>query len=65
MAKDKSLNYRKLNQELDDILGDLESGGFDIDEALKNYERGLAIVKQLEQYLKQAENKITKIKLSS
>lgn len=57
----KSINYKKLNVELEDILNKLQSGELDIDEAIKHYERGQMIVKQLQTYLKTAENKITKV----
>lgn len=58
----KDLNYRQLSAELDEILQNLESADLDIDEALKKYQRGMEIVQQLEDYLKTAENKVTKIK---
>lgn len=61
-AKEKS--YRALNDELDKILQDLEDAELDIEDALKLYERGMTIVKELEVYLKTAENKVTKIKAS-
>lgn len=57
----KPVNYRKLNNELDQILEDLQAGELDIDEAIGKYERGAAIVKQLEAYLKSAENKVKKV----
>lgn len=63
MSKEKdTLNYRELNQELSTILDQLDSHGLDIDEALRLYERGQAIAKQLEGYLKEAENKVAKVK---
>lgn len=57
----EQINYQELSQELDTILAQLQSDDFDIDEALKLYERGIAITKQLESYLKTAENKVTKL----
>jgi exodeoxyribonuclease VII small subunit len=57
----KDVDYRKLSDELDKILGQIQSADLDIDEAVKHYERGLEIVKQLETYLKTAENKVTKV----
>lgn len=60
----KVINYRELSSELDDILNKLQSGELDIDEAVKLYERGMVITKELEDYLKDAENKATKIKAS-
>lgn len=61
MATSKT-NYQDLSRELDEILAKLQSSELDIDEALKAYERGMVVAKQLEDYLKTAENKITKLK---
>jgi exodeoxyribonuclease VII small subunit len=58
----KKTDYKKLSGELDEILSRLQSADLDIDEAVKAYERGMAIAKELEDYLKTAENKIIKIK---
>lgn len=58
----KQINYQKLQAELDEIMRQLQSGDIDVDEALKHYERGLAIVKLLEEYLEQAENRVREIK---
>lgn len=60
----KEVNYTQLSSELDELLAKLQSDDVDVDEALKLYERGIAITKQLEAYLKSAENKVTKIKAS-
>ncbi len=56
------LNYRKLNNELDDIVDKLQNADLDIDESLKLYERGMEIVRQLQAYLKDNQNRVTKIK---
>jgi exodeoxyribonuclease VII small subunit len=61
MAKDTSVDYAALSTELDTILDHLESPDIDIDEAMKQYERGMDILKQLEAHLKTAENKVEKI----
>jgi exodeoxyribonuclease VII small subunit len=58
----KKTDYTKLNAELDEILVKLQSSDLDVDEAVKAYERGMNIAKELEAYLKQAENKIKKIR---
>ena len=57
----KSIDYKELSAELDEILDKLQSTDLDVDEAVAAYERGMAIAKQLEGYLKTAENKIRKI----
>lgn len=54
-------DYKKLSEELDEIIAKLQSPDLDVDEALKAYERGTIIAKELETYLKKAENKIKKV----
>jgi exodeoxyribonuclease VII small subunit len=61
MTKEEKIDYAALNTELEQLLDDLQSGDLSIDEALKAYERGQAIVRQLQAYLKSAENKVKKI----
>ncbi len=62
MPKPQTINYQKLNAELDKLLDKLQSGELDIDDAIKHYERGMAILEQLQKYLATAENKVTKVK---
>ena len=57
----KAIDYQKLTSELDSVVIRLQSEDLAIDEALKLYERGIAITKDLETYLKEAENKVTKV----
>jgi exodeoxyribonuclease VII small subunit len=54
--------YRELNDELDNIMLELQSGELDIDLAVEKYERGMQILKKLETYLTTAENKVKLIK---
>jgi exodeoxyribonuclease VII small subunit len=56
------IDYKKLSAELDEVLAKLQSADLDVDEAVKAYERGMKLAKELEAYLKEAENKITKVK---
>ena len=58
----KQINYQKLQAELDQIMHELQREDIDVDEALKAYERVLSIIKDLEQYLGQAENRVREIK---
>lgn len=62
MTKELTINYQELSAELDEVVAKLQSEDIDVDAALTLYERGLAITKQLETYLKTAENKVVKIK---
>jgi exodeoxyribonuclease VII small subunit len=58
----QAVDYQKLNQELETLLMELDSEQGDIDESIKKYQRGMEIVKLLEDYLKTAENKVKKVK---
>ena len=60
MAKKQS--YKELSNELAALMAELEGGELDIDEAVKCYERGLVIVRELEAHLRHAENKVTQLK---
>lgn len=58
----KETNYQALNQELAEILQKLQTEDLSVDAAISLYERGTVITKELEKYLKTAENRITKAK---
>lgn len=55
-------SYEQLQAELDDILAELQGGGLDVDLALKRYERGLELIKQLEEYLDKSETTVRELK---
>ena len=58
----KQPTYAELKSELESVLDSLQQEEISVDDALKAYERGMELVKQLEATLKDAENKITKLK---
>ena len=58
----KKIDYKKLSAELDEVVARLQSADLDVDQAVQAYERGMTITKDLQAYLQQAENKVTKIK---
>ncbi len=62
MTTKKVPGYRELNDELEAILADLQTDELDVDKAIAKYERGMEIVKQLEEYLQKAENKVKAVK---
>jgi exodeoxyribonuclease VII small subunit len=64
MAKAEK-DYQALSSELDEVLAKLQTPGVHVDEAVKLYEQGLELVKQLEKHLVQAENKIEQLKLAA
>jgi exodeoxyribonuclease VII small subunit len=57
------MNYQDLNSELEEVLAKLQSPDIQVDEAVKLYEQGLKLAAELEKQLKQAENKIEKLKI--
>ena len=61
MAKEKA-SYEELKAELDSVMAALQQEDLDVDKALEYYERGLVLVKQLEDYLKTAENSVKQLK---
>ena len=62
MAKAKPvIDYETLRVELEDVLRALQREDLDVDEALEYYQRGLELIKQLEGYLKDAENTVVKL----
>jgi len=54
--------YNDLKDELDNIMAQLQRDDLDVDQALKLYQRGLELVKKLEQHLKSAENTLTELR---
>lgn len=64
-SKQHISDYRTLSTELETVLRKLEGDDLSIDEAIKAYEEGVALVKQIETHLAQAENHISKLRLSA
>lgn len=62
MAQTK--DYKSLQSELDQLLVRLQSDDVDIDQATELYERGQQLVAEIRAYLQQAENKVTKLKIT-
>lgn len=59
MEKD---NFQSLSQKLEAVLAKLQAPDVHVDEAVKLYEEGLRLIAVLEKHLRQAENKIEKLK---
>lgn len=58
----KTADYQALSSELDSVMAELQREDLDVDAVLKRYRRGLELVKQLEEYLETAENKVRTLK---
>lgn len=54
----KDFNYKQAKQELIELLDWFDSGDADLEQALDNYKRAEELIKQLEAYLKDTEQKI-------
>lgn len=61
-TKSSKESYETLNSELESIMLELQNESLDIDLALVHYQRGLELVKLLENYLNTTENKINELK---
>jgi len=62
----KPKTYKQLEQELGEVLKRVENESYDeIDELLKDYEKGMTLASQLEEKLKTAKNTIVKVKASN
>lgn len=57
----KQLTYQELSEELETILFALQRDDVGVDDAMKQYERGLEIVAQLERHLQTAENRVQEL----
>lgn len=60
----KTIDYAALQAELDTIVANMQREDADVDASLRDYARGLDIIKQLEDYLQTAENKVNELKAS-
>ena len=61
MAKETKRDYQTMNAKLAEIIEWFESDKVNLDEAIEKYEQALALIGEIEKYLKTAENKIKKI----
>lgn len=51
-------NFEKTLEELNQIVEKMESGGLPLEESLKYFEQGVALTRQCQQALKEAEQKV-------
>lgn len=62
MTTAKQFNFEKSYQELEKIVEQFESGDIDLDQSLKEFERGLELAEKLKAKLSEVENKVIEIK---
>lgn len=58
---DKKKTYQQMNEELAELMTWFEGEQVDLDQAVAKYEKVTALIVEMENYLKSAENKIKKI----
>jgi exodeoxyribonuclease VII small subunit len=58
----KIITYQQMADELAQLTEWFESDKVNLDEAVAKYEQAMELLKQMEYYLKTAENKVKKIK---
>jgi exodeoxyribonuclease VII small subunit len=54
-------NYQQMADRLDTLISWFESDLVNLDEAIEKYEEAMRLLKQMEDHLKSAENKVKKI----
>ncbi|HEY8999330.1 MAG TPA: exodeoxyribonuclease VII small subunit [Candidatus Saccharimonadales bacterium] len=64
MPKEKQ-DYQTMQTALDAVLAALQRPDVQVDEAVKLYEEGLKLIKQLGEHLEQAENTLEKLRLQT
>ena len=57
------MSFEEAMRELEQVVGQLESGDVELEASIKLYERGAALKKRCEEKLKEAEEKVAAITL--
>jgi exodeoxyribonuclease VII small subunit len=57
--------YRELMEELETVMQALQEGDLDVDVAIEHYEKGMRLTKEIEAYLTNAENSLTKLRTTA
>ena len=61
MPNEKKTDFKKEMERLDEIVDKISNKTLPLDEALKLYEEGVKIVKDLEKQLEEAKDKVEKV----
>lgn len=56
--KPKEFQFEKALDELEKLVGKMESGKLSLEDSLQNFEQGISLVKQCQQALTEAEQKV-------
>ena len=57
-AKTENFNFEQNLQQLNDLVEKMEAGGLSLEDSLKSFEQGIALTRQCQLALKQAEQKV-------
>jgi exodeoxyribonuclease VII small subunit len=57
----KPLSYRELSEQLEAVMAKLQNPDCDVDEAVGLYEAAVQYIAQLEEHLRTAKNRVTKV----
>ncbi len=56
---EKDLNFEETMKELEEVVQKLETGELNLDDSIKEFEKGMELSKNASKYLEEAEKKIT------
>ena len=56
---DKELNFEETMKELEEVVQKLENGELNLDDSIREFEKGMELSKKASKYLEDAEKKIT------
>lgn len=57
-TKNDNFNFESALEQLNDLVEKMEAGGLSLEDSLKYFEQGIALTRQCQQALKQAEQKV-------
>lgn len=61
MPRKASVNFEKALTQLEDLVDEMEQGDLPLEDALKNFEKGIALAADCQQALSKAEQKVTQL----
>lgn len=59
--ENKNINFEETIKELEKIIQELEKGELNLEESINKYEKGMGLAKKCNDFLENAEKRITKL----
>lgn len=59
MTKEKNINFEKSLESLNELVEKMEQGNLSLEASLKSFEQGVTLIRQCQQALNQAEQKVS------